>query len=158
MICSGKSTYASNAAKKGLIICNDDSIVNLLHGNHYTLFNKKLKILYKSIENHILTMSLGMGLSVLVDRGLCVSAKGRRRWLSLAKSFDVPCEAIVFPNEGPEVHAKRRFEQDNRGHTYEYWLKTAQAHYDNYMVPSWEEDFAKVHFITWQEIKKGRVI
>jgi predicted kinase len=158
MVAAGKGTYCKNAAKSGQIILNDDAIVNLLHAEDYTLYDKKLKILYKSVENNILSLGLCIGKSVIIDRGLNVSVKGRHRWIALARSFDIPCEAIVFPLDNPEVHAKRRFDSDNRGHTYSYWLKVANAHYEAYRPPSIEEGFDKIHTLSFEEITNGKVI
>jgi predicted kinase len=158
MIASGKSTYARNAARQGVICMNDDAIVNMLHADDYTLYDKSLKVLYKSIENQIIGTALAMKRPVLVDRGLNVSVEGRKRWLALAKSFDVSCEAIVFKNEGPEVHAKRRTKSDARGHDYGYWLGVASMHYAAYVEPELSEGFSKVHYISFEEIQQGKVI
>lgn len=157
-IASGKSTYCRNAAKMGSIIMNDDAIVNLVHAEEYTLYDKKLKILYKSIENQLVSTSLALGKTVVIDRGLNMSVKGRKRWLALASSFDVSCEAICFLNEGPEVHAKRRTSGDCRGHDYDYWLNVAQTHQSSFVVPTLEEGFNVVHQISFDEILKGSVI
>ena len=67
---------AKNAAKQGFIIINDDAIVNMLHADNYILYDKKLKLLYKTIENQIISVALAMGHSVLIDRGLNVSKEG----------------------------------------------------------------------------------
>jgi predicted kinase len=158
MISSGKSTYAKKAACTGVIICNDDDIVNMIHANNYLLYDKNLKILYKTIEHQIISTALVMKRVVLVDRGLNVSLQGRRRWLAFAKSYDVPCEVIVFKNEGPEVHAKRRVENDSRGHPYEYWLKVAETHNSLYVEPSLNEGFDVVHHISFNDILNGKVI
>lgn len=158
MIASGKSTYARSAAQRGVICMNDDSIVNMLHADDYTLYDKSLKVLYKSIENHIIGTALAMQRVVMVDRGLNVSIRGRKRWIALANSFDVPCEAIVFKNEGPEVHATRRAQMDSRGHPIEYWMKVAKRHQSEYQEPSVDEGFAAVHYISFQEIQEGKVI
>jgi predicted kinase len=158
MIASGKSTYCANAAKHGQIIMNDDAIVNMLHADDYTLYDESLKILYKSIENNIISLGLCMGRTVLIDRGLNVSKKGRQRWISMARSFDVECDAIVFTIDDPEVHAKRRFAKDARGHSYDYWLKVATEHWKQYCVPTTNEGFGKIHFITYDEIINGRLI
>lgn len=158
MIASGKSTYARNAAKKGFLCVNDDAIVNMLHADDYTLYDKKLKTLYKSLENQAIGQILSTGRSVLVDRGLNCSAEGRQRWLALAKSFDVPCEAIVFPHDGVETHARRRRDSDARGHSYDYWLRVATVHNEGYKRPTVEEGFDVVHSITFSEITEGRVI
>lgn len=158
MICSGKTTYTKNAAKNGMICINDDSIVSMLHGNDYTLYNKEFKILYKTIENSIISIALAMKKTVLIDRGLNISIEGRNRWVALARSFDIPCEAIVFQNEGPEIHAKRRFQTDSRGYDFEYWLKVANNHQDKYEIPTLKEGFSKIHFITFDEIREGKII
>lgn len=158
MIASGKSTYCKNAARSGQLVVNDDSLVNMLHADDYTLYDKKLKTLYKSLENQAIGQILSMGRSVLVDRGLNCSAAGRQRWVALAKSFDVPCEAIVFSNDGPETHAHRRTASDARGHPLEYWLRVANLHHDEYQVPKFAEGFCKIHTISFAEIQEGRVI
>jgi predicted kinase len=158
MISSGKSTYAKNAARTGAIIVNDDAIVKLVHGDDYTLYDEKLKILYKTIENHIIGTALALNRLVLVDRGLNLSLQGRKRWLALANSLDVFCEAITFQVEAPEIHANRRMEADSRGHNYSYWLSVAKHHYNNYTPPSLKEGFDAVHVISFAEIKEGKVI
>lgn len=157
MIASGKSTYAKNAARKGHLCMNDDAIVNLLHADDYTLYNKSLKVLYKTIENQIIGTTLAMGRAILIDRGLNCSPQGRQRWIALARSFDVDCEAIVFPYDGIETHARRRAEHDSRGHPYEYWLKVAKAHSESYGDPATFEGFTAIHRITFDEIKEGKV-
>jgi predicted kinase len=158
MIASGKSTYAKNAARNGALCVNDDSIVNMLHADDYTLYNKDLKVLYKSIENMVIGTGLSMGKLVVVDRGLNVSKEGRQRWLSLAKSFDVPCEALIFKNEGAEVHARRRNGSDSRGHPDSYWERVATIHNNIWVEPSIEEGFDAVHHISFEEIKQGKAI
>jgi predicted kinase len=157
MIASGKSTYALNAANNGYIIINDDAIVNLLHANNYTLYDKNLKILYKTIENTILNMSIALKKNVVIDRGLNVSLQSRKRWLSLAKTLDIECEAIVFEKQKPEVHAKRRFESDTRGYSENYWQEVAAYHDKNYSLPSLEEGFSKINYISYEEIKNKLV-
>jgi len=157
-IASGKSSYCKNAAKAGFIIINDDSIVNMCHADDYTLYDKRLKILYKSIEHTMLGTSLCLGKPIIIDRGLDVSIKGRQRWLALAKSYDVECHAIVLPRSTPEVHAERRTNSDARGYNYAYWLNVAKHHDSIYNVPAIEEGFNKVHSISFDEIIAGRVI
>jgi predicted kinase len=158
MIASGKSTYCKNAAKKGIIILNDDAIVNLLHADNYTLYDQKLKILYKSVENNIISLALCLGKDIIIDRGLNVSKDSRLRWIALAKSFDVNCEAIVFDRQTPEIHANRRFNSDPRGHTYTYWLNVATHHNKIYWVPTIAAGFNQIHEISFDEILSGKVI
>ena len=157
-IASGKSSYTKIAASNGYICVNDDDIVSLVHGSNYQFYDKSLKILYKSIENTLVSMSLALGRSIIIDRGLNVSLQGRKRWLALAKSFDAIIEAIVFPRSGVEEHALRRMNSDSRGHDYDYWLKVAAHHDKIYVNPSVEEGFAAVYNITYQEILDGKII
>ncbi len=158
MIASGKSTYCKHAAKEGSIIVNDDSIVNCVHADNYLLYNPKLKTLYKSTENHLVNMAIALQRTAIVDRGLNVSVRARKRWIAMADSLDVPCEAIVFPRDSNELHAKRRFENDSRGLSYDVWLNIARRHSADYAVPTVEEGLDAVHYITWDEIQKGKVI
>ena len=157
-IASGKSTYCQVVAKRGMIIINDDDIINSLHANNYVLYDKNLKIIYKSIENSIANLCFCAKRTVVVDRGLNVSKKGRQRWIAMSKSFDVPCEAIVFPKDTPDVHAMRRFKSNTRGHSIGYWLHVANEHNKIYETPSLDEGFDKIHNITFEEITKGRFI
>ncbi len=78
--------------------------------------------------------------------------------MALAKSFDVQCEALVFENAGPEVHARRRFAADPRGHEYEYWSKVATVHNANWEFPSLLEGFDAIHHISFEDIKAGKVL
>lgn len=158
MIASGKSTYCRSAAKIGMITLNDDTLINLLHGDDYTLYEKKLKILYKSLENTILSLGLCLGKDVVVDRGLNISEKGRKRWIALAHSFDVDIEAIVLPKEHPEIHAHRRFMSDSRGHNLEYWEEVANRHYNIYKEPTIDEGFYKINYMTFEDITNGKLV
>lgn len=157
MIASGKSTYCRQVAKQGRIILNDDAIVNMLHADNYTLYDKNLKLLYKSIENNVISLGLCAGRTVIVDRGLNVSKQGRKRWLALAKSFDVECHAIVLPKDTPEIHAERRFKSDSRGHTYDYWLRVAKHHDSIYSEPTIEEGFDEVHPTSYIKLTQGEI-
>lgn len=157
-IAAGKSTYCKQAARKGFIICNDDAVVNAVHCDDYTLYDKSLKLLYKSIEHQILIASLAMGRSVIVDRGLSMSLSGRKRWLSLAESFDIACDAVIFPMDLPAIHAQRRWNSDPRGHDLAYWTKVAELFHKKYIRPSQEEGFANVYDITFEWIQSGGII
>lgn len=158
MVASGKSSYCRNAAREGVICMNDDAIVNMLHSDDYTLYSEQLKVLYKSIENHVVSTAIAMNRMVIVDRGLSMSVRGRSRWVALARSFDIPCEAIIFQNEGPLVHARRRADVDARGHDYDYWLKVANRHHSEWTEPTMAEGFDVIHNVSFDDIKAGKVI
>lgn len=143
-IASGKSTFRKQCDNDALFI-NDDDITNLLHGD-YKFYDKNLKLLYKTIENNIVTHGLQSGYHVVVDRP-CMTRNTRARYIGLAKSLDFPVVCINFKTESPIVHATRRFKSDNRGHSLEYWLKVAQRKYDEYQEPQLEEGINKMLFI-----------
>lgn len=152
-IASGKSTYCKSRARNGALIINDDSIVNGIHCNQYNLYNEGLKPLYKSIENQILMMGIAMNREIVVDRGLNLTPKSRRRFIGLAHSLDVAIDAIVFKFENPELHAKRRQEHDLRGHSYKYWLEVAEIFDKKYVEPTLEEGFNSIVEITQKDIE-----
>lgn len=133
MIASGKSTYARKRAVEGAIIINDDAIVNAVHPN-YLLYDKKLKPLYKSVENTILQMAIALGRDVIIDRPNYSKAT-RRRYIGIAKSLDATVHMIVFPKASPKEHARRRTASDSRLHSFEYWLKVARHHNSLYEPP-----------------------
>lgn len=146
-IASGKSAYCRNQSRNGVIICNDDSIVNSLHANDYTLYNERLKPLYKSVENTIITTALAMGHAVVIDRPNHTRAM-RRRYISLARSFDVPSILVETRWEDPLVHARRRVNSDNRGYDLDYWHQVAKYFQSGYEEPNQEiENFDKL--ILW---------
>lgn len=144
MVASGKSTYAKRAAKHGIICINDDAIVMMLHGGNYTGYSKDLKVLYKAMEHTIIEIGIALNKTILIDRGLNISMEARKRYLAIANSFDVECEALYFANLGFKQHSLNRFNSDSRGHTLEYWEKVARHHESIFQTPTVEEGFSKV--------------
>ena len=151
LIASGKSTWCKHRAEDGWIIINDDSIVNAVHNNNYTLYNKSLKPLYKSIEDHILHTAIAMNKNVVIDRGVDVCLTSRQRWIVLGRALDVSVRAVCFELFDSEVHGKRRFEADNRGWPLDYWVKVAKKWRDKYDMPTMEEGFVDIEFKKWEQ-------
>jgi predicted kinase len=143
MIASGKSTYCQKRASEGAIIINDDAIVTAVHGGDYTLYDENLKHLYKSITNNILHMSLALGKHVVIDRP-GITRSQRRRPIALANSLEASAVIIKFPMESPEIHAKRRYDHDDRGHTYTKWLDVARYHASIYEEPNENEGYGMI--------------
>lgn len=154
---SGKSTYAANAARAGCLIVNDDSLVTAVHGGDYSLYDKSLKPIYKSVGQTILTHAAALGRSVVVDTGSRTRLT-RARWVSLAKALDLPVIALVFKWEAPQVHAKRRVAADARGYDEAKWLEVAQRHQSEYQTVDMTEGFDATFYADWSEIKEGRHI
>jgi predicted kinase len=134
MIASGKSTYAALRAREGAIIINDDAIQYDVHGGHYDLYDERLKPLYKTVGTAILFQAAALGKDVVVDT-TAMSRKRRRRWIGLGHSFDYFVSVRQFPVGSPEEHAQRRYQSNNRGLSFETWLKVAQRHAQIYEPP-----------------------
>ena len=143
-VACGKSTLARALASLGSVIVNDDAIVLAVHGGQYGLYDEALKPLYKSMEAHAAQMALALGRDAVIDRGVNLTARSRRRWIALAHALDHECEAVVFPFEEARVHALRRCGDDPRGHDFRYWERVAQAHIARYEEPSCTEGFSRV--------------
>jgi predicted kinase len=146
-IAAGKSTYCKYLAKTGAVIINDDDIVKLIHAGEYGLYDKKLKPLYKLVENQILTTAMLMDRHVIVDRPN-FSKNTRSRYISLAKSFDVPVKCTCFKWTTPEESARRRCSVNDRGYSYEWWLEATKRHYSLYEEPSMDEGFTEIQVMS----------
>ena len=137
-IASGKSSYVKNLLENNVtLIVNDDSIVNAIH-IYNTGYQKKLKPLYKQIENTIIIMGAMQGYDIVVDRPNLTVAT-RKRYLGLAHSLDMDTEILVFPQELPRIHALRRHTSDSRGYSYEQWLAVATKNAEIYEDPTMDE-------------------
>lgn len=157
MISSGKSTYAKNLVKQmGYISCCDDDVLNLVTAGQY-LYRKEIKSLLKTLENAVVSNALLGGFNVVIDSARNVSIAKRSRFIQWAKSFDIGVEAVVFPKESNEIHAKRRTEHDNRGLPYDFWLDVANEHDKIYGEPEEVEGFDAIHYICWKEVQSGKV-
>lgn len=150
-ISSGKTTYCRKRAQEGWIIMTDDAIVDAVHGGDYTLYDKALKPLYKSIENHIVHMAVAMGKNVVIDRGLNISAISRQRWITMSRSLDMPISAVIFEKFDPGIHARRRFDADPRGLSFEYWCQVANKHEAVYERPDLSEGYESIEEIKWEK-------
>ena len=147
-IASGKSTYArEKAGSYDFFVLNDDAIVTMLHGGNYNRYDKENKPIYKSIENAIVTSVLSQGRDLIIDRGVNITRRSRKRFIGLASAFDVDSYAIVFPFEEPKVHVERRMLSDHRDLTYDHWMEAVERHIQEYEVPLMEEGFKNIKFI-----------
>jgi hypothetical protein len=142
-ICSGKSTKAKEAAANGCIVINDDAIVAMCHGGLYGSYSKSLKHLYKSIEMGMLNSALSLGRDVIVDRPN-MGRLARARFIAAAKSLDASVHGVLFPNEGPRIHAQRRHQHDSRGLDLEHWVRAAHRHQEMWEHPTYQEGFDSI--------------
>jgi predicted kinase len=133
-IASGKSTYARKRAAEGALIINDDALVAMLHAGDDTRYNAHNKNTYKAIETAAIVAILAAGIDVVIDRPNHKRAT-RQRYIGLAKSFDAQVTMVMFKREPPEIHARRRFDSDSRGHSLEWWTAVARRHEAHYEPP-----------------------
>jgi predicted kinase len=141
MIASGKSTFARKQAKEGAIIINHDDLTEMCHGEYR--YEQGLRECYRRMEEDIAEAALDAGRSVIIDR--ChLTAESRRRWIEFAGHYDILVNfgrgpmtkvvAVAFPVEAPEVHARRRFEADPRGRSYDEWLSVARHQHEQHLA------------------------
>jgi predicted kinase len=152
-IASGKSTYCFKRASEGAIIINDDAIVNMLHGNNYTSYDKNLKPLYRSIENLIFNYAVSLGRDIVIDRPN-FKKETRKRYILLAKSLDVSkIICIKFKDEGAKVHPLRRYKSSSRGYELKYWRYVYNKQKEKTETPSIDEGFSKIIEFKFSSIK-----
>lgn len=133
MIGSGKSTYARRRAAEGaLVVCHDD-LTAMLHARYR--YEPGLRDCYRRMEEWLVLTALDYGRDVVVDR-THLARESRARWVEFARWFrpprwrDVRIEAVLFPIEAPEVHARRRYLHDPRGRSLDEWLAVARYHHE----------------------------
>lgn len=141
-IASGKSTYARKQGDVGALIVSHDSLTEMLHGTYR--YEAALRAAYREMEESLVLATLKAGRDVVIDR-THLTRESRLRWvncreyLTYVRGCRYNIVAVVFPVESPEVHAKRRFEVDARGRSYEQWLAVAKHHAEQWSKESISE-------------------
>lgn len=129
MIGSGKSTFARRRAREGALVISHDWLTEMLHAEYR--YEPGLRDCYRQMEDALARWALVWGRDVVVDR-THLTRESRRRWLDLAAILATPAVAVfavAFPIDEPDVHARRRFESDPRGRSFQIWLDVATHHY-----------------------------
>jgi hypothetical protein len=158
MIASGKGLYARRRADEGaLVVCHDD-LTQMLHGGAYR-YEEGLRKYYRRMEQAIVAEAIWVRRDAVIDR-THLTAESRRRWIDFAHRLrnealiegdreiyrGLPVVAVAFPIEAPGIHARRRFESDPRGRTFEEWLFVAEHHWTQAQEEPLSEDegFAEI--------------
>lgn len=123
-IASGKSSWTKPRASQGWITVNHDSLVRSMHGGNYD-WERQIPGLKTSLGVLIVETAGAQGRSVVIDNTNRTSS-GRLPFVAAAKRAGMKVRAILFPRSSPETHARRRFEADARGMSYDYWLEVAR--------------------------------
>jgi predicted kinase len=146
-IASGKSTLVRRYAAKGYLIINDDSLVSAIHGGCNKTYDKKLKPLYKAIEECIFSHGAALGKSIVIDRPN-MSIATRSRYIGMARSRDMSVSVIVMPMQDALIHAKRRYNNDCRGLPLTDWDKAAIRLANSYEAPSLKEGIDQISYLS----------
>jgi len=146
-IASGKSTLTRKYAAKGYLVINDDALVSAIHGGDDEAYDKKLKPLYKAVEECIISHAAALERSIVIDRPN-MSISNRRRYIGMAQSRDMSVRVIVMPMQDVLTHAKRRHHTDCRGLTLTAWTKAATRIADGYKAPSLNEGIDQICYLS----------
>jgi predicted kinase len=131
MIASGKSTYALQRAREGALVVSHDALTQMLHAEYR--YEADLRECYRMMEERIAHSAYIHGRDIVIDR-THLTREARARWIGFARTLDFgpvgksKIVAVVFPIFPAELHARKRFECDPRGRTFEEWLKVAEHH------------------------------
>lgn len=137
-IASGKSTYARRRAADGAIVVCDDDLVLACHAGLYDMYDPRLKPMYMAMEAAVITHAASLGRDIVVDTGGRTRSR-RSRFAALGRSLGYTPRAVLFEWKDAETHARRRFEHDPRGYSYERWLTVALRHEQEFQPVAPEE-------------------
>lgn len=137
MIASGKSTYARKRADEGALVVSHDNLTEMLHARYR--YEQEKRELYRRMEEALVREALFRRHDVVIDR-THLTRESRERWVDFRRmylvGYDEECRpeiaivAVRFPIYPPDVHARRRCEDDPRGRSFEEWLGVAEHHYE----------------------------
>lgn len=138
---SGKSLLASKFAKMGSVVCNMDSIQQMIGGGEYGLYDNAKKDVYQAAEDAVITKSLERGLSVVIDR-TNMDRKRRQRFIEIGKKFGAE---IVAYNWGPgDERSLERRKKNNHGVPAEKWEEVFSFMQKSYEPPTIDEGFSQI--------------
>lgn len=138
---SGKSLLASKFAKSGAAVVNNDSLVRMIGGGEYNLYDYGKKEVYKSAEESTIESALIAGIDVVIDR-TNMDSKRRARYIALAKKHT---DQIICYDFGPgdELGLKRR-KKASQGVPPETWEQVHNRMRESYNQPNLSEGFSDI--------------
>ena len=115
---TGKSTFARRLARDfGDVVVNTDNIIKMISGGDYYYCPEKSAV-YGKATNAIIESALQNYQSVVVDR-TNIDVKTRKRYIVIAKKFNVPVIAYDF-GKGEPFSLNRRLKSP-KGETEQTW-------------------------------------
>ena len=138
----GKSLISSKLAKQGKVIVNMDSILLMVHGGEYGLFDPEKKEIYRSAEEAVIRSSLEKGFDVVVDR-TNMKRERRVKFIELASEYTDQIECYHFGKGDPDQCLKNRM-KNPRGIPRETWEMVYRKMADSYEEPLEDEGFTRI--------------
>ena len=138
----GKSLISSKLAKQGKVIVNMDSILLMVHGGEYGLFDPDKKEIYRSAEEAVIRSSLEKGFDVVIDR-TNMKKKRRLKFIELASEYTDQIECYHFGKGDRDQCLKNRM-KNPRGVPRETWEMVYRKMADSYEEPAEEEGFSRI--------------
>ena len=138
----GKSLISSKLAKQGKVIVNMDSILLMVHGGEYGLFDPAKKEIYRSAEEAVIRSSLEKGFDVVVDR-TNMKRERRLKFIELARKYTDQIECYHFGKGDKELCLKNRMKKP-RGIPRETWEMVYRKMADSYEEPLEDEGFSRI--------------
>jgi predicted kinase len=138
----GKSLISSKLAKQGKVIVNMDSILLMVHGGEYGLFDPDKKQIYRDAEEAVIKSSLAKGFDVVVDR-TNMRKDRRQKFIELAKNYTEEIECYHFGRGDKELCLKNRM-KNPRGVPRKTWEMVYRKMAESYEEPEEEEGFSRI--------------
>jgi predicted kinase len=136
---SGKSFLASKLAVWGAVVVNMDSIVKMVLGGRYDVYDPNKKDVYRRIEEEAIRAGIESGNEVVVDR-TNMDRKTRSRYINIAKSCGSLVTCYDF-GSGKGLFDKliERRAKNQRNVTIRRWEKIISHFSEIYEPPSEDE-------------------
>jgi len=139
----GKSTLATELAKKGYVIINGDLITSMVQGGDYGKYDPEKKPIYHAIERAGIVTALLHRFSVVVDR-TNMKASDRARYIKMGVAYNTTVVSYCWGSGHPEW-LKRRL-NDPKGIPEEKWIEVYEYMAGSFERPSLEEGFGLIRF------------
>jgi tRNA uridine 5-carbamoylmethylation protein Kti12 len=146
----GKSTKALELAKLGYVVVNNDSIVTMIGGGDYSLYDISKKKIYINIENISVLSALTNNFNVVIDR-TNMKKSTRERFINLGKALNA---IIISYDWGPgRIQDLERRKLEPRIASTD-WGEVYDRMHVEYEEPSFDEGFDKIYKISYNGEEK----
>ena len=141
----GKSTEATELARKGYVIVNGDLITAMVQGGDYGKYDPEKKPIYHAIEKAGIMTALFHKFSVVVDR-TNMKVSDRARYIFMGQFHDAVITSYCWGAGEPE-YLKRRL-KDLKGIPEDQWIEVYEYMAGSYEQPTLKEGFDSIYFLS----------